>query len=236
MSNPIDSYRPIRHWNEDDRPREKLEQKGRAHLSSAELLAILLGSGTRHESAVELAKRLLNQVDNNLVELGKLSLVQMQQIHGIGPAKAITVAAAIELGRRRQEAEPRQRAQIRSSRDLFDLYHPRVADLPHEEFWVSCLNRSNKLIQCRRIGSGGISATVADIRLILKFALECNASSIVLCHNHPSGNMQPSEQDVRLTRSIANAVSYLDIQLLDHVIVTEGGYFSFNDEGKLASV
>lgn len=233
MSNLDETYRPIRTWNEDDRPREKLELKGRTQLSDAELVAILLGSGTRKESAVELGRRLLQRVNNNLVELGKMSLKEMQEINGIGPVKAITLTAAIELGRRRQEAAPIQRQHIRASSDLYEIFGPRIGDLPHEEFWVMSLNRSNKILNTKRIGSGGISSTIADIRLILKFVLECNASALVLCHNHPSGNLNPSEQDKRLTQSVKKAVSYLDIDLIDHIIVTEAGFFSFADEGQL---
>lgn len=234
MSTFDESYRPIRAWHENDRPREKLELIGRAHLSDAELIAILLGSGTRNESAVELAKRMLHSVSNNLVELGKMSISEMQRFQGIGPAKAVTLTAAIELGRRRQEAAPMQRRQIQSSKDIHEIFSPRIGDLPHEEFWAMCLNRSNKIINSRRIGMGGISSTVADIRLIMRFAIESNASSLIICHNHPSGNIKPSDQDIKITKSICQAVKYFDIQLLDHLIVTEAGYYSFSDEGILS--
>ncbi|MEX1188102.1 MAG: DNA repair protein RadC [Bacteroidia bacterium] len=235
MSREDETYRPIRAWNENDRPREKLERIGRAHLSDAELIAILLGSGTRNESAVEVARRMLHSVNDNLVEFGKLTIPELQQFQGVGPAKAITLTAAIELGRRRQEAAPLQRKQVHCSKDIHEIFSPRIGDLPHEEFWAMCLNRSNKIINSRRISSGGISSTVADIRLIMRFAIESNASTLIICHNHPSGNLKPSEQDIRITKSIAQAVKYLDIQLLDHLIVTESGFYSFSDEGIIAS-
>lgn len=235
MNTDDHSYRPIRTWNEDDRPREKLERIGRAQLTDAELLAIILGSGTRRESAVEVARRLLHAVGNNLRELGKLNLKELQTFNGIGPAKAISITAAFELGRRRQEAAPIQRRQIRGSRDIFEIFSPKLADLPHEEFWVMCLNRSNKFINSKRISHGGISSTVADIRLILRFAIESNASALIICHNHPSDSLQPSNQDIRITKAVAEAVKYFDIQLLDHLIVAESGYYSFADEGVISN-
>ncbi len=228
------SYRPIREWNENDRPREKLQRLGRSHLSEAELIAIIIGSGTRSESAVELARRLLHTVNNNLIELGKLTIADLQKIHGIGPVKAITISAAIELGRRRQEAAPLLRPKITSSKDLYEIFGPRLSDLSHEEFWAVALNQANKLLEFRRIGSGGISSTVADIRLILRFALETGASSLAVLHNHPSGNLTPSEQDIRLTRSISEAARLIDIRLIDHLIISESGYHSFSDQGQLS--
>ncbi|MCB0819244.1 MAG: DNA repair protein RadC [Bacteroidetes bacterium] len=227
------TYRPIREWNESDRPREKLCNLGRAHLSEAELLAIIIGSGTRRESAVELARRLLHSVNNNLVELGKLNVSELQRIPGIGPAKAICITAALELGRRRQEAAPLMRRKVTSSSDLYELFGPRLSDLRHEEFWVVALNQANKVLESRRIGSGGISSTVADIRMILKFGLETGATSLAVLHNHPSGNLNPSEQDIRLTRSISEAARLIEIRLIDHLIVSESGYHSFADSGQL---
>ena len=226
-------YRPIREWNEDDRPREKLMLKGKSNLSDAELVAILLGSGTRRESAVELARRILQLADNNLVELGKLSLTQLQKLPGIGPVKSITLTAALELGRRRQEAEPVRRKQILRSRDIYEVFGPRLGDLGHEEFWVMCLNRNSRIVGTNRVGSGGISATVADIRMILKYAIEMHTSGLIFCHNHPSGNLQPSVEDVKLTQSIRQAAHLMDIQLIDHLIVTEASYYSFADENML---
>jgi DNA repair protein RadC len=227
------SYRPIREWNESDRPREKLLRLGRSHLSEAELIAILIGSGTRKESAVELARRLLHTVNNNLIELGKLTISDLQKIPGIGPVKAITISAAIELGRRRQEAAPLLRRKITSSKDLYEIFGPRLSDLSHEEFWAVALNQANKLLEFRRIGSGGISSTVADIRMILRFALETGATALAVLHNHPSGNLSPSEQDIRLTRSIAEASRLIDIRLIDHLIISDSGYHSFSDQGQL---
>lgn len=226
-------YRPIRQWNEDDRPREKLLLKGKSNLSNAELIAILLGSGTRRESAVELARRVLDLADNNLSELGKVSLAQLQRLSGIGPVKAITLSAALELGRRRQEAEPLRRQQIQTSRDIYEVFGPRIGDLRHEEFWVMCLNRNNRVVGTSRIGAGGISATVADIRLILQYAIESHASCLILCHNHPSGNLQPSQEDLKLTHSVKQAAQWMDILLIDHLIVSNTAYFSFADERKL---
>ena len=226
-------YRPIRQWNEDDRPREKLLLKGKSNLSNAELIAILLGSGTRRESAVELARRVLDLADNNLSELGKVSLAQLQRLSGIGPVKAITLSAALELGRRRQEAEPLRRQQIQTSRDIYEVFGPRIGDLRHEEFWVMCLNRNNRVVGTHRIGAGGISATVADIRLILQYAIEAHASCLILCHNHPSGNLQPSQEDLKLTHSVKQAAQWMDILLIDHLIVSNTAYFSFADERKL---
>ncbi len=228
-----DSYRPIREWNEDDRPREKLQLKGKSNLSDAELVAILLGSGTRRESAVELARRILQLADNNLLELGKLSLTDLQKLPGIGPVKAITLTAAFELGRRRQESAPIRRQQILNSRDIYSVFGPRLGDLRHEEFWIMCLNRNNRILGTSRIGVGGISGTVADTRLILHYAIERHASCLILCHNHPSGNINPSEADIKLTHSIKQAAKWMDIVLLDHLIVTDSAYFSFADECKL---
>jgi DNA repair protein RadC len=226
-------YRPIHTWNEDDRPREKLQLKGKRSLSDAELIAILLGSGTRKESAVDLARRILDLADNNLVELGKLSLSQLQRISGVGPVKAITLTAALELGSRRQVSSSKTKKKVSTSQDIYEIFGPRIGDLNHEEFWLMCLNRNNAIIGTTRIGSGGISATVADIRIMLKYAIENYASSMILCHNHPSGNLKPSNADIKLTTAVKEAASFMDIALLDHIIVTDSSYYSFADEKML---
>jgi DNA repair protein RadC len=228
-----DLFRPIREWKEDDRPREKMLAKGKEALSDAELIAILLGTGTRRESALDLAKRLLHKVDNNLVELGRYQLDLLQKINGIGPAKSITISAALELGRRRQESDALERKKIRGSKDIFDVFGPRLGDLQHEEFWVMALNRNLRILGTRKISSGGITGTVADIRLILRYGLESGACSLVLCHNHPSGNTQPSEQDIKLTFTVRSGARLIDLDVVDHLIVTDSAYFSFADEGKL---
>ena len=226
-------HRPIHTWNEDDRPREKLQIKGKHSLSDAELIAILLGSGTRKESAVDLARRILDLADNNLVELGKLSLSHLQRITGVGPVKAITLTAALELGSRRQVSVTKKKKQVSSSQEIYEIFGPQIGDLNHEEFWLMCLNRNNAIIGTTRIGSGGISATVADIRIMLKYAIENYASSMILCHNHPSGNLKPSNADIKLTTAVKEAASWMDIALIDHIIVTDSSYYSFADEKML---
>jgi DNA repair protein RadC len=221
----------IKEWSLEDRPREKLLIKGISTLSDAELIAIIIRMGTRDESAVELSKRILNSVENNLNELGKLSVEDLQKYKGMGEAKAIGIVAALELGRRRKLSEGVNRSKIGSSRDIYDIFHPLLADLPNEEFWIVLLNRSNKIIERQKISQGGISGTVTDIRIILKLALEKLASSLILCHNHPSGNPKPSEADISITKKIKESGKLMDISLLDHIIVTDGNYFSFADEG-----
>jgi DNA repair protein RadC len=223
----------IREWSPDDRPREKLLAKGVGNLSDAELLAILIGSGTRHETAVDLAKRILTNAGNNLNELGKKSVTDLQKEKGIGQARAITIIAAMELGKRRKGAEAAPRSQIKSSREVYDIMHPLLADLPHEEFWVLLLNRANRVVDKIRTSQGGWTGTVTDTRMILKLALEKGATGIILCHNHPSGNSQPSEQDNAITRKIREAASLMEIALLDHLVISDGSYYSFADEGKL---
>ena len=231
--NTNENYRPIKEWNEDDRPREKFLTKGKSSLSKAELIAIILRSGTRQESAIDLARKILDTVDSDLIELGKLNPDVLQKINGIGPTKAVTIAAALELGRRRQEAEIVKKQQINSSKDIFQVFGPRIGDLAHEEFWVMTVNRNNRILGTRMISSGGITGTIADVRVILRYCLEMNATGFILSHNHPSGNLKPSEQDLKLTHSIKQAAGWMDMELLDHVIVTETAYFSFSDEGKL---
>lgn len=223
----------IKHWAEDDKPREKLMLKGKAALSDAELIAILIGSGSRNESAVDLSKRILASVDNNLTTLGKLSLQQLMQFKGIGEAKAITIAAAMELGRRRREEEGPDLKQITSSRTAFQVMHPIIGELLHEEFWVVFLNNSNKIVYKSQLSKGGITGTVVDVRIVYKTALEHNAVAIILAHNHPSGTLKPSEQDKQITQQLKAAGHALDIKVLDHLIITEKGYFSFVDEGIL---
>lgn len=223
----------IKEWSIDDRPREKLLSKGIASLSDAELIAIIIGSGTREESAVEVSKKILNAVNNNLNELGKRTVNDLQKFKGIGEAKAISITAAMELGRRRKAAEVTERLKISSSQDVYDLFHSILADLPHEEFWVLFLNRSNKILDKQKISQGGISGTVTDIRIILKLAIEKSASSIILCHNHPSGNNKPSDADISITKKIKESGNLMEISLLDHIIVTDGAYYSFADEGLL---
>jgi DNA repair protein RadC len=194
-------------------------------------MAIIIGSGTRDESAVELSKQILSTVKNNLNELGKLSIDDLQKHTGIGKVKAINIVAALELGRRRKNSESIQRIKITSGRDVFDIFHSILGDLPHEEFWVILLDRSNKIIHRRKISQGGIAGTIADVRIILHLALEKLASSIILCHNHPSGQLQPSEADINLTRKVKESGKIMDIAVLDHIIITDGSYYSFADEG-----
>lgn len=220
-------------WAEEDRPREKFMLKGRHSLSDAELIAILLGSGTRDETAVELARRILNGCGNDLQALGKMNQTDLTAFHGVGPAKAVTLMAALELGRRRRDTHPVESKKITSSREAASVFQPLLGDLPHEEFWVMFLNRANIFLSHRQISKGGMSGTVADPRIIFQMALQEKATGIILCHNHPSGNLQPSEADLRLTRNLVEAGKVLEISVLDHLIVTQGGYFSFADEGKI---
>ncbi len=221
----------ITEWALEDRPREKLYMKGPSALSDDELLGILIGSGTRNKSAVDVGRELLARAGNNLNRLGKLDIAEIKKIRGIGQARAIVIAAALELGRRRKLAEVPPGVQIKSSRDVFDLTGPLLADLPHEEFWILFLNRANRVIERMKLSQGGLSGTVTDVRLIMKKALECLASGIILCHNHPSGNLKPSEADIKITHKIKEAGDLMDIQLLDHLIISEKDYYSFADNG-----
>jgi DNA repair protein RadC len=216
----------IKNWAEDDKPREKLILKGKQALSDAELVAILIGSGSRNESAVSLSKRILASVDNNLNALGKLSLKQLMEFKGIGEAKAISIAAALELGRRRRAEETLELKKITSSKAVFEIMQPLIGELPHEEFWVLFLNNSNKVIYKSQLSKGGIMGTVVDTRILFKMALEHNATSLILAHNHPSGKLEASDADKEITKKLK-----LDIRILDHIIVTERGYLSFQDEG-----
>jgi DNA repair protein RadC len=220
-------------WAEEDRPREKLLMKGKAALSDAELIGILIGSGTISMSAVDLAKVILNDVDNNLNELAKLSVKDLQKFKGIGEAKAISIMSALELGRRRKESDLPKKLRITSSKDVYDMMVANLLDLPHEEFWVLLLNRANAVIKKVQISAGGVAGTVADPKLIFKTALENLASSIILVHNHPSGNTMPSQADKELTKKMKEAGKMLDIPVLDHVIFADRLYYSFADEGIL---
>ncbi len=223
----------INQWSEEDRPREKLERLGPAALSDAELLAILIGSGSTKESAVDLMRRILDDCHNNLNTLGKTTIHELTQYHGMGPAKAITILAACELGKRRKETKPEERAQIKSSESVYREMVGELRDLPVEEFHALMLNQRLKIIKKVRISHGGLTETPADVRVIMKEALLCNATAMAVCHNHPSGNARPSRQDDELTRIIKNACETMRIRLIDHVIITDGNYYSYNDEGKL---
>ena len=223
----------IKNWSQDDQPREKLRDKGRATLSDAELVAILIGSGNTDESAVDLSKRILASVGNNLNELGKLSLKKLMEFKGIGEAKAISIIAAMELGRRKRGEEALKKHKITSSRSVFELMQPIIGELPHEEFWIIYVNNSNKVIRKNQLSKGGITGTLVDVRIVLKIALEVGATGIILVHNHPSGTLNPSEADKQLTKKLKTAGESLDIKVLDHLIITEKAYFSFADENLL---
>lgn len=225
------SFFPITNWSEDDKPREKLMLKGKSVLSDAELIAILIGSGSRSESAVDLSKRILASVDNNLNALGKLSLSQLMQFKGIGEAKAISIIAALELGRRRRGEDAVELKKITSSKIIFEIMQPIIGELPHEEFWIIYMNNSNKVIAKSQLSKGGITGTLVDVRIVFKIALEMGATALILCHNHPSGTLIPSDADKQITRKLKLAGDSLEIKVLDHLIVTETSYFSFADEG-----
>ena len=221
----------INQWAAEDRPREKMMQKGAEALSDAELLAILIGSGNPEESAVALLQRVLAACNNDLSQLGKWEVRDFSRFKGFGPAKSITIMAALELGKRRKLQERSERTTIRSSADIYELFHPLLCDLPTEEFWVLLLNQAAKVIDKVRISRGGIDQTTADVRTILREALLQRAVQIVLIHNHPSGNPSPSHADRSLTELVRKAAQTMNIRLTDHIIVTDGKYYSFNDEG-----
>jgi len=223
----------IKSWAEDDRPREKFMAKGRSALSDAELIAILIGSGNKNESAVELSKKILSSVGNNLNRLGQLSLNDLMKFKGIGEAKAISIISALELGRRRKTLGDDKTVKIESSITAFEALYPYLADLDHEQFYTMLLNRSNKVIDIVKISQGGVSAPVADSKLIFKSAVEKLASGIILAHNHPSGNLSPSQADITLTRKLQEAGKLLDISVLDHIIIANNEYFSFADQGMI---
>jgi DNA repair protein RadC len=223
----------ITDWAVEDRPREKLIIKGTSSLSDAELLGILISSGTKDKSAVDLGRELLGMVDNNLNALGKLDISELKKLHGIGPARAVIIAAALELGRRRKLTDVPVVQQIKCSKDVADIFQPVLSDLRHEEFWILFLNRSNKVISRMKLSQGGVSGTVTDVRMVMKKAIESLASGIIVCHNHPSGNLNPSESDSKITQKIKEAGTLMDIQLLDHLIISEKDYYSFADNGLL---
>lgn len=223
----------ITDWAVEDRPRERLWNKGPSSLSDAELLAILIGSGTRNHSALDLARELLAMAGNSLGDLGKLSAGEIRRIKGMGEAKAVTIAAALELGRRRKMAETSENPQIRSSSDVYNIMCPVMEDLPHEEFWILFLNRANRVTGRMKISQGGVSGTVTDVRIVMKKAIESLASGLVICHNHPSGNNSPSDSDIRITQKIKEAGALMDIQLIDHLIIAGKDYYSFADNGAL---
>ena len=223
----------ITQWAEEDRPREKMMMHGASALSNAELLAILIGSGNAEESAVELMRKILNDYHNNLNELGKTSIEELCRYKGIGSAKAISILAASELGKRRKEETIKERITILSSKDVYECFYPLMCDLPTEECWVLLLNQGSKIIDKTKISAGGLSATAVDVRCILREALLKRASAIVLCHNHPSGNIRPSKDDDLLTKHVAQASGCVDIRLVDHIILTDGAFYSYADEGRI---
>lgn len=230
---PVAPYIAISQWAEEDRPREKLLLKGKSALSDAELIGILLGSGTRTLSAVDLAKHILSDVNHNLHELAKLSVKDLTRFKGIGEAKAITIVSALELGRRRRVLEPQKKPKISCSNDAYEIIKPELTDQPHEEFWLLLLKRNNEVIKKEKISLGGVSGTVADPKIIFKKALDCLASGIILIHNHPSGNLQPSEADIRLTKKLKQGGELIDIPIYDHIIFTDHDYYSFADQSMI---
>jgi len=223
----------IKEWAVEDRPREKLVAHGSRSLSDAELIAILIGSGNLEETAVELSRRILASANNNLNELGRKNVDALKAFKGIGEAKAITIVAAMELGRRRKDAGVFNKNKITGSKDAADFFQPLLSDLNHEEFWIMLLDRGNKILDTFMISQGGVSGTVIDVRIILKTAIEKLASAIILCHNHPSGTMQASDADLKITRKISDAAKLMDISVLDHIIIGQNRYLSFADEGIL---
>ena len=223
----------IKQWSEADKPREKMLLKGRNALSDAELVAILIGSGSSEESAVALSRRILASVDHQLGELGKLSVPQLMRFKGIGQAKAVAIAAALELGRRRRGESNSRITRIAGSRQVYELLQPLLGDLPHEEFWIVYLNNSNTVIHSVQLSKGGITGTLVDVRLVMKQALEIGAVGLILAHNHPSGTLRPSEADRQITRKLQKAAGALDLKILDHLIITEKDYYSFADHNAL---
>jgi DNA repair protein RadC len=223
----------IKQWSDDDKPREKMVLKGRSVLSDAELIAILIGSGRRNESAVALAMRILASVGNNLNALGKLSIKQLMQFKGIGEAKAVSISAALEIGRRRRGEAAQKIIKISSSRDAFELLQPKMGELRHEEFWIVYLNNANTILHTLQLSKGGLTGTLVDVRIVLKQALEFGAVGLILAHNHPSGTMKPSKEDTSVTHKLKAAATTLDIKVLDHLIITQKDYYSFADEGLL---
>ncbi len=223
----------IKSWAEEDRPREKMLAKGKEALSNAELIAILLGSGNSKETAVDLSKRILHDNKDNLIELSRLTINDLMKYNGIGEAKAVTIAAALELGRRRRFSEALEKPSIKNSQVAYECFYAHLSDLNHEQFWIMLLNNANKIIRLEKIGVGGMTGTTADPKKIFKCALENNAASIMLCHNHPSGNIFPSNADKQITNNLVKAGQFLEIKILDHIIIGNDNYFSFADEGLL---
>ena len=224
---------PIKNLSPDEKPREKLLEHGATSLSDAELLAILIGSGNRELNAVELCREILKKSQFNLDLLASSSVEELQQFKGIGEAKAISIVSALELSRRRKKVEPKKVNRISSSRDIYNMLHPYLMDLSHEEFWLIALNRSNKVLKISQVSKGGVSATIVDPKMIFKQAMDLKACAIVVAHNHPSNTPQPSPSDIALTRKLKEGGKLLEISLLDHVIYTNNGYFSFLDENML---
>lgn len=231
MKNYENTHLNIKSWAEEDRPREKLLLKGKAALSDAELLGILIATGIQKMTAVDIAKVILQSVQNDLNQLGRLSVKDLAKFKGIGEAKAITIVSALELGRRKKETETSTRPRIKCSEDAYEVLKPHLSDLSHEEFWIILLNRANDVIKCEKVSSGGVSGTIADPKMIFKIALEHLASGIILAHNHPSGNLNPSQADRDLTQKLKAAGNSLDISVLDHLIFTDKKYYSFADQG-----
>lgn len=223
----------IKSWAEEDRPREKMLAKGKEALSNAELIAILIGSGNSKETAVDLSKRILHDNKDNLIELSRLTINDLMKYNGIGEAKAVTIAAALELGRRRRFSEALEKPSIKNSQVAYECFYAHLSDLNHEQFWIMLLNNANKVIKMEKVGVGGMTGTTADPKKIFKCALENNAASIMLCHNHPSGNIFPSNADKQITNNLVKAGQFLEIKILDHIIIGNDNYFSFADEGLL---
>jgi len=230
-----DNYLAINQWAEEDRPREKLLIKGRANLTDAELIGILLGSGTKTLSAVDLAKQILKSVSNDLHQLAKLSVNDLTKFKGIGEAKAITIVSALELGRRRKNSEPQRFPRVSCAEEAYELMRPDLTDLPHEEFWIILLRNNSTLIKKEQVSQGGISGTLADPRIIFKKAIDVQASSMILVHNHPSGKLKPSHADIQLTKKLMAGGQLLDIHVVDHLILADESYFSFAEEGYMGS-
>jgi DNA repair protein RadC len=228
-----ENHFPIKNWAEEDRPREKLQLKGKNALSDAELIAILLGTGNRSESAVDLAKRILSVAGENLIEVSRMGIHELMEFKGIGEAKALTLIAALELAKRRNESEVMAKEKIASSRDAYEIFRSVMSDQPYESFWIILMNKANKVIRKCNISEGGVSGTVVDPKKIYKIALDLHASSMILGHNHPSGNIQPSEADQKITKKIRDAGLMLDVAVLDHLIIGDDKYYSFADEGTL---
>lgn len=223
----------IKDWSVEDRPREKLLNAGVSSLSNAELIALLIGSGTKEQNAVDVARTILASVKNNLHDLGKMKIEELKSVKGIGPVRAITLMAAIELGSRRTGSYPEEKITIKNSQTAYEILYPIIGELEHEEFWIIILNRAHKVVKTEKISQGGLTGTIIDTRMILKHALDKKATSLIISHNHPSGNKKPSESDISITKKIKDAAQIMDISVLDHIIVAGKNYLSFADEGLL---